>query len=445
MTSQDEPAFGPALSVRDVSIAGRLRPADHLLRGAYSLLANTALTSALGVGFWVAAARLYPRATVGRDTVLISVMIELSTICQLNMANGIIRFLPSFAGRSGRTLATAYAVTTACAGVVGSGFVVGAPHLSRELRFLSQQPPLAVAFVASLMLWGIFSLQDAALIATRRATWMPLENGAFGALKIVALPILVLAGGGNGVFLAWVLPMALLLIPVNVYIFRHALNAVIERAPRAVSAQISAASAARFLGQDYVASVFTQATLTILPLLAIARFGARESALFAVPFAIAVAFDTLATGACSSLVVEGTLSSQELPLLARRLATRVLFWLPPGAIVLAVAAPLVMLPFGAAYADHAAGALRLLALASLLRVPLALYSALMRVRARAAPLAAAELALLALTLGAALTLPRSWGVDGIAAAWLAGNAIVCVVIAPRLIALARGRSDRSDG
>jgi hypothetical protein len=445
MTSPDEPAFGPALSVRDVSLAGRLRRPDHLLRGAYSLLANTALTSALGIGFWVAAARLYPRATVGRDTVLISVMIELSTICQLNMANGIIRFLPSFVGRSGRALAGVYAVTTACAGVIGAGFVVGAPQISRELHFLSQQRALALVFVASLMLWGIFSLQDAALIATRRATWMPLENGAFGALKIVALPILVLAGSDNGVFLAWVLPMALLLIPVNVYIFRHALGAVAERAPRAALAEIGRARAARFLGQDYLASIFTQATLTILPLLAIARFGARESALFAMPFAIAVAFDTLATGACSSLVVEATVSSEPLPVLARRFVTRVLVWLLPGAAVLAIAAPLVMLPFGAAYADHAAGALRLLALASLLRVPLALYSALMRVRARAVPLAVAEFALLALTLGVALTVPRSWGVEGIAAAWLAANAVVCVVIAPRLIALVRGRSDRSGG
>jgi hypothetical protein len=441
MISSDEAGLGPALPARAALLSGGLPRSDHLLRGAYSLLANTALTSALGMGFWVAAARLYPRATVGRDTVLISVMIELSTICQLNMATGIIRFLPSFAGRSGRALAAVYAVTTACAGVIGAGFVVGAPHLSRELHFLQEQRALALVFVVSLMLWGIFSLQDAALIATRRATWMPLENGAFGALKIVALPILVLAGSHNGVFLAWVLPMALLLIPVNVYIFGHALGAVAELAPRAALRADRQAGAARFLGQDYLASIFTQATLTILPLLAIARSGARESAFFAMPFAIAVAFDTLATGACSSLVVEATLTSEQLPALARRFVARVLVWLLPSAAVLALAAPLVMLPFGAAYADHAAGALRLLALASLLRVPLALYSALMRVGARALPLAAAEAALLALTLGIALALPGSWGVEAIAAAWLVANAVVCAAVAPRLIALIRGRSD----
>jgi O-antigen/teichoic acid export membrane protein len=274
---------------------------------------------------------------------------------------------------------------------------------------------------------------------------MPLENGAFGVLKLAALPILVLAGAADGVFFAWVLPMAVLLIPVNVYIFRHALAGGAELVPRGARAQIGRSRAARFLGQDYIASIFTQATLTILPLLAIARFGARESAFFAMPFAIAVAFDTLATGACSSLIVEATRSSEQLPALARRFVARVLVWLLPGAAVLAIAAPLVMLPFGAAYADHAAASLRLLALASLLRVPLALYSALMRVRARAVPLAVTEFALLALTLAVALRLPRSLGVEGVAAAWLAANAIVCVVIAPRLIALVRGRSDRSDG
>ena len=67
-----------------------------MLRGAYSLLANTALTSVLGMGFWMAAARLYSSVDVGRDTVLISVMIEISTMCQLNMGNGIVRFLPDF-------------------------------------------------------------------------------------------------------------------------------------------------------------------------------------------------------------------------------------------------------------------------------------------------------------------------------------------------------------
>jgi O-antigen/teichoic acid export membrane protein len=433
------PAREAALAASPVAKSGRVVRRDHLLRAAYSLIANTAITSALGMGFWVAAARLYPRVTVGRDTVLISVMIELSTICQLNMANGIVRFLPNFGGRSTRALATVYAVTLASAGVIGTGFVLGAPHLSHELSFLEQQPGVAVIFVLSLTLWGIFSLQDAALIATRRAPWIPLENGVFGLLKIAALPLLLLAGAVHGVFLAWVLPMLVLLVPVNVLIFRRAIPShAAEVGTSAASEQIGAARAARFLAQDYAGSIFTQATLTVLPLLVIAHFGARESAYFAIPFAIAVAFDTFAYGACNALVVEASLSTQQLPALARRFIARVLIWLLPATAVLALAAPLVLLAFGSDYAHHGAGALRLLVSASLLRVVIALYAALLRVRARGLRLAVIELALLALTLGSALMLSRSSGIDGVAAAWLGANAVVCAAIVPSLIRLLRG-------
>jgi O-antigen/teichoic acid export membrane protein len=441
-----EPGREAALAATPAGTAGRLAGPDHLLRAAYSLIANTAITAALGMGFWIAAARLFPRVTVGRDTVLISVMIELSTICQLNMANGIVRFLPNFGGRSARALAAVYAVTLASAGVIGTGFVLGAPHVSRELRFLEQRPGLAVIFVLSLALWGIFSLQDAALVATRRAPWIPLENGVFGLLKIVALPLLLLAGAIDGVFLAWALPMLVLLIPVNVFIFRRAIPGHAAQArSAAASGQIGAASgqigttrAVRFLAQDYAASIFTQATLTALPLLVIARFGARQSAYFAMPFAIAVAFDTFAYGACNALVVEAGRSPQQLPALARRFVARVLIWLLPATAVLAVGAPLVMLPFGSDYANHGAGTLRLLVSASLLRVVIALYAAMLRVRARGLRLAAIELALLVLTLGSALMLSRSSGIDGVAAMWLGANAVVCAAVVPSLIRLLRG-------
>ena len=125
----------------------------HLLRGAYSLVANTAVTSVLGMGFWVAAARLYSSVDVGRDTV----MIELSTVCQLNLGNGIVRFLPDFGGRSARALGTVYGLVGVVALVVGTAFVLVAPRVSHELAYLGDDTTLAVGFVAALVLWGLFT------------------------------------------------------------------------------------------------------------------------------------------------------------------------------------------------------------------------------------------------------------------------------------------------
>src|SRR4029077_20020388 len=72
-----------------------------------------------------------------------------------------------------------------------------------------------------------------------------------------------------------------------------------------------------FLAQDCLASVFTQATMTLLPLLVLGLLGSRESAYFAIPFMIVVAFDNLGYGSCAALVVEASPARGALPAGAR--------------------------------------------------------------------------------------------------------------------------------
>ena len=49
----------------------RVHASEPLFSAAYNLMASTLVTSVLGIGFWAAAARLYPASEVGRDSVLI--------------------------------------------------------------------------------------------------------------------------------------------------------------------------------------------------------------------------------------------------------------------------------------------------------------------------------------------------------------------------------------
>jgi len=437
LRSESRGADRPELSS---GAAAPAHPSHHLLRGAYSLVANTAVTSALGMGFWVAAARLYSSVDVGRDTVLISVMIELSTVCQLNMGNGIVRFLPDFGERSARALGSAYALAGIAALVLGTAFILVAPQLSHQLTYLGDEAALAVSFVAALVLWGVFTLQDAALMATRRAPWIPIENGLFGVLKLAALPIFLVAGAVNGVYLAWVLPMALLLIPMNLLVFRRAIPGHLAGGARESSvSRLGPQRVVRFLAQDYLASIFTQATLTVLPLLVIAILGARQSAYFAMPFTIVMAFDTFAYSACTSLVVEATLEQESLRALTMVFVRRVLVLLMPAAALLALAAPLVMLPFGHAYAEHGAAVLRLLLCASVFRAVIALFSAVSRVQGRGLRLALVEFALLVIVLGSAIPLARSHGIEGVGAAWLGANAVIFVGVLPLLVGFLRER------
>jgi len=412
--------------------------AANLLRGAYALLANTAVTGALGMLFWVSAARLYPASTVGRDTILISVMVELSVLCQLNLGNGIVKFLPG-TGRAGpRALAGVYATATLAAVLAGALFVILAPSLSVRLSFIGGDPLLSVVFVAALAAWGIFTLQDAALTATQRTAWLPVENGAFGVLKLALLPVALWVGARNGVFVAWVVPIMLLVPAVNWLMLSRPAPV---REPASVDSPLQRMGARRalvFLSQDYAGSVLAQGTVTVLPLLVLALLGPRQSAYFAMPFTIAVAFDTFAYGACAALVVQASITPEHLSPLARVFTRRVLVLLAPAALLLITAAPLVLAPFGDAYASHGTTVLRLLIAASLVRVPLALYAAALRAEGRGVRLAGLAVILLFAALGGTVTLTPGHGIDGAAIAWLAANVLAALAAAPGLLRLLRG-------
>src|SRR5687768_6815166 len=73
--------------------AGGVLSHSPLTRNGYALAVNAALTSALGLLFWVLAARLYPADEVGIGSALISSLITLSAAAQLNLGNVLVRFV----------------------------------------------------------------------------------------------------------------------------------------------------------------------------------------------------------------------------------------------------------------------------------------------------------------------------------------------------------------
>jgi len=416
---------------------------EPMLRASYSLLANTLATGVLGLGFWVLAARLFSSVTVGRDTVLLSVMVELSVICQLDLANAGLRFLPDLGSAARPALSAAYAVTGVLALIAGCAFVLLAPVLSSSFAFLSASPATSVGFVAALVLWGAFVLQDAALTATRRAPWVLVENSVFGLLKTLALPLLLWAGASNAVFLAWIVPLAPLILAVNVFLFARAIPAhALLHGPvagaRSSLARLGRRHAAHFVLRDYLATGLSQATVTALPLLVIVALGASDSAFFAIPLSVALTFDTLAAGAAGPILVESTLQHGRLAELVRLFLRRVAGPLIAGAVIAALAAPLLLAPFGGHYARQGTTVLRLLLAASALRVLLAIFNAACKAQGRAGRLVAMQFVLFAGFLSLAIPLAHADGIDGVAAAWLVANGLACLCALAALARSARG-------
>ncbi|HEY1275154.1 MAG TPA: hypothetical protein VGF25_09595 [Thermoleophilaceae bacterium] len=413
---------------------------DPLLRSAYSLAINAGITAGLGIPFWVVAARLYEPHTLGRGAALIAVMLETSAICQLNMANAITRFLPSLARGTARALVGAYAISGAAALLAGFAFLVAAPAVSSQFQFLTGDWRLGLLYVAGLVSWGWFALQDAALTAMRRAPWVPVENGAFGVLKLAALPAFLALGVGNGVFLAWTLPTLLLLVPVNLFLFRVAIpQHLLRHRPRGseVRRRLGRGGLLRFMARDYCATVLSFAPTALLPVLIVALLGSGANAYFFIPYMMVSTFNMLFFAASTSLVAEGALAEDRIRALAVRIARRFGLILGAGVLLVIVAAPLILLPFGEDYVRESTGVLRLLTCGSAFYAVVVLYIAIARLQGRSGAILAAEAAKLPLLLGGVFVLSGPLGIEGVALAWLGSVAVVALAVAPSLVRFLR--------
>lgn len=415
---------------------------EPLFRAAYSLMANSVMTAALGIAYWALAARIVPSATVGEDGTLITAMITVSTICQLNLNNAIARFLPSTGVGASRFLALAYLVSAGASLLGGVVFVAVMPLISDSFAFLTENLVLVFAFPLGAALWAVFVLQDAALAALRQAPWVPVENTAFGLVKLAALPVLV-AATTHGTFVAWVLGAAILVVPVNWFVFARA----VPEHVRTVGGGSGAAprteqrSRASFLAQDYLATTLNLLAVTLLPLVVLAVLGSEQSAYFFIPFSIMLAVELFVHGAATSLLVEGARVGADIVGLTRSLLRRIGPIVVGSVLILVLAAPLVLAPFGSDYAQHGAPVLRLLALAALFHAVTILFVTISRLQRRGSQILAVYLGWFILQAGLAYALAKSHGIEGIAFGWMVANAAIALGLSPWLIRFTGSRSD----
>jgi O-antigen/teichoic acid export membrane protein len=420
----------------------RSSSADPMYRTAYSLMANTVLTSLLGLVFWLVAARLYSSNEVGRDSALVSAMMGISVVCQLNLNNALTRFLPVTRRSTARVVVVTYAVTALLSIAAAIGFVILAPRWSPQLRFLGKDHVLAAEFGLILPCWAVFTLQDSVLTALRRAPWVAIENTLFGIVKLAALPVLIIFGVGHGIFVAWTGPVVFIIIAINVLIFRRVVPEHARRGavPSSNGDRVARPTLFRFLALDYLAWALNNGLGYLLPLLVVALLGSRQNAYFYIAYTISATLNMLFLNATTSLTVEASAAEDQLPELTRRLVGRLLPPLLVGIVLVTAAAPLVLLPFGAAYAHAGAGVLRLFAVASIFRATVILYSAVARVRGRGGRILVANLSLVALLIVATVVLGGRYGLIGVGIGWLVAHALVALAVLPSMRGLLRRTS-----
>jgi O-antigen/teichoic acid export membrane protein len=407
----------------------RALTAVPLYRNAYALLLNTAGTGALGIAFWIVAAHVLPARDVGNGAAVVNAMLFISGVAQLNLLSFLGRFLPVAGQEARRLVIGAYGVSVGASLVCSLVFL-----LLVRTRVISASVPsagiAAALFVLSTCAYSVFALQDGVLTGLRSAHWVPLENVSFGVAKIVLLPVMAAFGVGLAIFYAWSIAIAIAVPAVSWLIFRRLID---DPARRPTSGTLPARrSLVRFFAADYAGSILLLAGYLLTPIVIVQVVGPVQGGYFAVAWTLATSADLIAFNMGSSLTVEGAIAPHLLGEHLRGILRHQLRLVVPIAIVLAVAAPVVLRPFGAAYAEHSSTLLRLMAIALVPRSVLALAISVWRVDRTLLPLIVTNGLTAAAVLGAAGLLAASHGSNTVAVAWLATQTLLCAVYLPGL-------------
>ena len=372
----DEVAAPTRPEVRRYRLAAIGRGGQPFFRNAYALLLNTGISGALGLVYWVLAARHYDDADVGRGSAAISALMLLAGLVSVSCAGTLYRFIPQAGRRTFAVVAWAYLLTSAVVAVLALAFLATLDWWGPTFDLL-RSAEMRLWFFGAAVTASVITVQDYILTGLRAAVWVPVGNAAFGVAKILLLVVLAVSMPRSGVFFSWIIPMIIVIFPVNLLIFGRLLPRHMETTTHAVD--LSRAQIGRFFAADYLGALFLFGTIYLVPVLVATRVEPHTYAYFFLAWTIASAMNLAAVNMATSLAVEGVYDAPRLAGNCRSALTRALGLLLVGAVGISLAAPYTLGLLGTGYLD-AAPLLQLLAFASLPSAIVDIYVGTLRAR-----------------------------------------------------------------
>jgi O-antigen/teichoic acid export membrane protein len=406
-------------------LAAHLR--TPLYREGYALMLSAGLASALGLVYWIIAARTYEPSVLGLNSAAISAMLLLSGISQLNLFSALTRFVPDAGRSTWRLVAWSYVVSLAVSAAVAAIFLAGIYEWAPKLGFLRSDEGFVLWFIAATMVWSVFTLQDSVLTALRQAIWVPLDNTIFALTKIALLAIFASSFPRYGIFASWTFGVVLSVVLINaVLAFRlipaHARSSS-RRRPSATPRQIG-----RFVAADYVGGLFWIAASTLIPIAITQRLGGSANAFFTLAWVMTMPLYLATANIGNSLVVSAVTDWERMREYSHRVFVQTARIVVPTAIGVAALAPFLLRLFGEEYSKQGTTVLRLLALSAIPNMVSALYLSVWRAQQRLSLLIWVRCVQFTCVIVGSVALLGPYGIRGPAIVWLAVQTVVAAVL-----------------
>ncbi|MEV8632312.1 hypothetical protein AB0395_11720 [Streptosporangium sp. NPDC051023] len=403
---------------------------NPLFRNGYALMANTAITAVLGMGYWWLAAQLYAPADFGRGQAVITAMRLFASLTALGFVGALAKFIPVAGRRTPALIVRAYAIAGATGVAAALGFLVTLPWWGPTYATLGGLGP-GLFFLASALVWSVFTLEDVTLAGLRKATWVPVSSLCYGLVKMAMLVGLSFALPHDGIFVSWIIPAAMVLIPINLLLFRKVVPRHI-RQTESTARPLAFREVGRFLSGDYPGTLSILASIYLIPVLIAARVDEVTFGYFSMAHTLGSLIELLAMNMATSLTVEGSFDRDRLASNSRRALRRAFMIIVPIVIVTILAAPLILRVFGSGFADRGTLLLQLMSVAVLPRVLIEIYLSGLRAMGQARKLALVQVSLAVLVLTSTLLLFPQAGVNSVGYALLLSELLIAALIFPGL-------------
>jgi O-antigen/teichoic acid export membrane protein len=335
----------------------RSQNSGRLVKNAVALIVSGGGTGLIGIVFWSVAAHEVSASTIGKTSAEIAAMILLATLAQLSFGSTFERFLPIAGDRTRVFIVRAYALCLSLALVLAILYVsIGLGH-----KFLPATFVWRCEFVVAVAMWTIFALQDSVMIGLRATRWVPVENILYSLTKLALVPAFVLVSARQGVLLAWLAPVIVMIITVNWYLFKRKIP---QHQSQTTSSEKlpSLRQLISLTGAQYATLLVTVLSGSVVSLIVIDRLGAIASAHYYLPAQISGGAAVALWSIDRAFLVEASSEPAALRQHARVAMRAGVFVLLTSVIVGVTFAPEILKVFGPTYATTGTTLLRLMLL-----------------------------------------------------------------------------------
>lgn len=400
----------------------RLRE-ESLLRNGLYIMGTTAVTSLLGFGFWIVAARVLSVEEVGRAAALVSAMVFVSVLTNLGIGQVFVSRLASRAEGAewSLTVTTGLAVVAVVSFAGGSIAAILLPTLVPALKG-GLDTAVFLLLPVGVVVSACSVVLDFVCIAERHAKLAFVRNAVAAILRVAVIGVAAIGplDGTTWILAIWVGSFLL----IDVFAVTRALPSLgHEFQPTLRGWRGELAQMRGLIAGHQSINLGAQASTYLLPLLVAARLGVTENAYFYTTFMLSSALFFIAPAISNALFAEGAHAPERLGDDLRRAIRYILLLAGPPALILLLAGPLILEVFGPVYSEEGATLLMILVGAAAFDAVLQLALAVLRVRHRLREAAAATWAMLAVAVGATWVLLPPLGIDGGGVGWALGKAV----------------------